>query len=235
MGRLAALTLALLTAVAHAQEGTEVGVRLDTLSGRLKEAKAVKVVFAATLKADDKQVGSAEGEVMVAKGNKARVQMKTVIDGKSEQLLLIADGKDKQLIVDGRAQNELLEPNLTANLHAVFRKSGLMHAILLPLDDKAPPDLDKILKISKDKFIGITKEEKRSVYKCEYVLGALDKEFNVELWLDNRTQLPLKRVLRSMDGGKSVVIEETTRFEIDPPLAKDIFELKKDKCASGAP
>lgn len=223
---LAFVGVALFATTLLAQEGTEPAVRLDALARALKSAKAVRVRFAGVIKGDDPKTGEAKGELIVAVDNRLRLDMTVDIDGKKEAVLIICDGKQQQVTVAGeRPRTEKIDPKLVDNVHVALRKCGVFFVWLLPFGES--PDLDKVLPLSAARFGEIDRKGKTEVYRCQFKLTIMDQPFDVELWLDNKTNLPLKREIKSSKDGKALVLHETSDIELNPTLNATVFELKK--------
>jgi outer membrane lipoprotein-sorting protein len=206
----------LLPAVAVAGGAGNEGEKLyRDLEKRVGKAEAVSVKFASKLMKDGKEAGHFKGWVGLGKGDKARIEVEGRAEGKDISLGLMSDGKTMKVVTTprGKETEEPLPKNFGAMARTGVSRLGPTAALLLVhrrVQGKEEPDLDKVLRLSDFKLGADAKVEGRDARVIEYkVIVAGDEKVSAKLWLDARTQLPLKREVSGGKGGETVRIVET--------------------------
>lgn len=220
------LALALVPSTILGQEKGEVGEAeklFRKLEGRLTKAETIQLKYKAAVelekaKPDDKDKSpKVEGLLLLQNGNKLRLQM----DGRILPLhepgkaVVMSDGKTMwaglpgPLRLDGKGVKPEKAP---ANLHTAFVASLGREGILMfvmshvaggTLAENLRDDLDRKqaaptgLKMRAPEKVGETDTQ---VIEFRIKLRGDEDEVTVSLWLDAKTDLPVKRALKSKRG-----------------------------------
>lgn len=198
------------------------------LEDQIRAARSLEVHFEA------EQPGTKEPSkflvaLRVADGNRLRMEVRLSRGGKEENSLLVCDGKHlkgtgNRLDTQGKAVPA--PPKLATLLTRGATRLGLPGYFgpgFDPLDEKLDPDafakLDGFRLGAKEKVAG------RDAQAIEYQTEIRDRIL-ITLWLDVKTGLPLKRVLRDAHG-KELLTEVYREFRLNPPLDATLFALPK--------
>jgi outer membrane lipoprotein-sorting protein len=209
---------------------------------KIRSAKSFHLVFDAKFAGDGVQTDM-NGTVYHAAGNKGRMEIETDLTGKSEKWLFVSDGKSLYSLVDGKVaiQNKPLgldevdqsTPGLVARLGVL---NGMFFASTLPDANnpnvkKEPFDLEKIAPAQSFSLGIIEKVGERQAQVVHYriVLAGGKKSFKASVWLDPKTQLPMKRVVEGQTNGKETfrITETYSEFTIDGNYDAKLFEIPK--------
>jgi len=246
--RYAALVLALVPCALCGQEKQEVGQAeklFRKLEERLAKAKTIRLEYKAALEFKDAKPGElgfkgkaprVEGLLLLQKGNKLRLQM----DGRVLPLhdpgkaVVVSDGKTMRAGLPGPIPlrgGERTAEKAPANLHSAFVGSLTREGLLLfvmthvaggTLAENIRDDADrKVPRPTGFKLRGREKVGGVLTQAIEFrikVSGWKEEELPVTLWLDAKTSLPVKRVLRYEAGGRVVgptLTETYQSFKLD--------------------
>jgi hypothetical protein len=148
-------------------------------------------------------------------------------------VLFITDGKVGYSKVDDMA-NVDPDPKKIAQvdklLPAMIARAGLA-AVLMAIRSADPNkqedfDLDKDAAIKNFKFGAKEMVDQRNAQVVEYEIDLKGKKAKASVWIDTKTQLPLKRVLMLEEMGQNVTITETySTFIVDGKLDPKLFEI----------
>lgn len=206
------------------------GAGLDAMRSTLEKAGTLRMTFQSEVETD-KGKDSVKGVMTIGEGNRARIEIKMSLGGKTVNLTLISDGKTTQHIVDGKRPLESpTDPKLRKNVIAMIESGG----VAIPLFVLRPfatirtkkggdgPDLEKSLKVSNIK----QKETEKGVFAHDLHVDGKAR-FRVELTIDAANNLPVRRVLEVVKGADRATVRETYTVEVEPMLTGDVFELRK--------
>ena len=243
--RYTALVLALVPCALFGDETPEVGQAeklFRKLEERLAKAKTIQLKYKAALEPKDAKPGEkdkaprVEGLLLLQKGNKLRLQM----DGRVLPLhephnaVVVSDGKTMRaaglagpIPLEGGKRRVEKAP---ANLHSAFVGSLTREGLLLfvmthvaggTLAENLRDDLDKkqpsptgFKMRGREKVGGVLTQAIEFRIK---ISGGRGEELPVTLWLDAKTALPVKRIVRYEAGGKVVgtLAETYEAFRLD--------------------
>lgn len=195
----------------------------------IRDAKSIKTTF--QIEADlDKNSGKINGDISVAEGNKARIHAAGNFGGTERVMVIVADGV-QQLYGETstpKAEPRPVSPDLSKALAQIVARGGVMAAIEFQ-EDKGPFNLDKLLpvsdfKLGKKEMIGLREAQ---AVNCT-VKPPDGRTIQMTVWLDSKTNLPLKRLLSvNADKGVNRVTEVYTEITLNPMLDAKLFELPK--------
>jgi outer membrane lipoprotein-sorting protein len=173
-----------------------------------------------------------KGRLLLGGGQKARLELTWLRDGKENMDLLIADGK--QLIgvgeheaIDTKGKPVPVSRTLTALLGQYAARLGLLPVLTAEGVKGEKYDIDQ--HIPADNFY-LGRREKvggREAQVIEFERKQRDGREVLTLWLDAATGLPLKRVTERTLGARSRTTEVYREFTVNPRLDPALFVLPK--------
>ncbi len=224
----------LLAAPADAQK--EADQPLRQLEEKLSKAKSLHLGFEVALEGDGGKSGKFKGTLDCQEGGKARLEIKGEGEGKPFGMLMVSDGQRMSVTGAGPAREPQEAPKkLNEILRATVARSGLLLPLFAvetsPAGEKPKePDVDEMFKVSDVKLGKKEKVDGKEAQAVEYNLAikAMKEPLAVTVWLDPKTGLPLKRVLKGkQEGGTMTVTETYTDVALDRKMEAKTFELPK--------
>jgi len=224
--------LAAVPALAPAQGGDEAKKLFEAMEERLMKAKSVSLGFSIKGEVDAKEIVATKGSLILTQGDRARFIAAWNAEGKELKAMLCSDGKRARathwIAQEAIKNKEVPTPkNLGAMLTRTLSRSGLYLGIkTLEIGDALKIELkpDKLFPILNLKLGGKEKVEGRETRVLSYKY----QNFEVTLWVDPLTHLPLKRVLTARKKDAEVrLIELYTGIKTDAKLDAKQFELPK--------
>jgi outer membrane lipoprotein-sorting protein len=224
---LAPLVLLLVLPGAEPNEAEKLFRQMET---KLAKAKTVDCAYEARVEADE--AVTMKGTLLLGEGNKFRWEVNFESGGMKEKFTWVGDGAKMTVILNGDAK----PPEDVDKEGGVFWRAAVARTTMISFFwDHWWAD-DEYLQLSAFKLRKKEMIDKQEVQVVQYTLTlkkAKEEKVEVSVWIDTKTQLPLKRVLTgSMPGsmlGKKMTITETyTKFEIDGKIDPKQFELPKE-------
>jgi len=222
---LALLVLILAAAPARAQEG-EAEKLYRAMEKKILAAESLALEFNSQVTVDDKKF-TVKGTIYVAAGNKTRLDLESELFQLGGKSLIVTNGKSKYSKVGNLVFHEGPFPAKGEVLLALIARFGAGAAAL---EQKiATADLDKDFPVKNFKLGVKEMVGKREAQVVQYLLQ--DKKIGdlaeVTVWIDTKTQLPLKRAMAEKDEkGKEVRSTETYRvFTVDSKLDGKLFDI----------
>jgi outer membrane lipoprotein-sorting protein len=224
-----ALTLLAIGLPSSAQENE--GEKLfRKLEQQVRSAKGLKVVFDVDGQFG-KETAKTKGYLLVAEGNKGRLEIKTTVGDKTQMEQMIADGKDSAFLEGGKIVGERrpVDPASTEAALAIGIRAGVLAILQVGPDPKNKFDIDKVLPASDFKLGAKEKIAEREAQVVTYKLAPpMGDPMQITLWIDTKTELPLKRTtLGKVKDVKMSAVEVYTEFAVNPTFDAKIFELPK--------
>ena len=198
---------------------------------RLAKANSLECAFTITTQhpeaaGEPREVRSLEGSLLLAEGNRIRLEMNERTEGRPLFHLMASDGR-RLLWGDMNNPPRLVEEKPSATLNADFltmlTRTGLyMSTMPLPPVPAGARDRFPVsgLRLGRTEQVG-GREAQRLEYRL-FVKGQKDPEgkdlpFPVSVWLDRQTSLPLRRVVRMRVLGMTelVILETYGRLVLD--------------------
>jgi hypothetical protein len=226
--RVAALLL-LPVSAAQGQDGAQ--KLYEAMTQKLAKAKAHKFDF----EIDGFSGKSAikwKGTMILAAGNRLKVIFAGQ-DGKFQvSSTIVSDGQTlaEQDEYDGKPGmrtldvKEMLVDRVIGHLGPIGAYFGIIN-ILRPQKNAGE------LKLSGFKTVGKDKVGDRDANVIEYQFPYTSKEFPMtcKLWLDEQTNVPLKRIVEAIEDGQVEfrAVETYSGWELDPKLPEGMFALPK--------
>ena len=180
---------------------------------------------------------SMKGRLLLAQGNKMRMDLAGSFMGKEGKVSMISDGTTMRMTSnDLPSKDQAATKELSLIGFASLSRAGIFVPLFMSVKTKAPGekpdpfDIDKQLAISdlklgkKEMVAG--KETQALEYKL--LLKSSPEPFLVTLWLDTKTHLPVKRVLTAKKDKEELTVTETyTKAVSDEKIADKEFALPK--------
>lgn len=218
---------------ALAQESSEAEKLFRKMEKNLAAAKSVRVAFEGTAEgiADVRGTLKYKGTLVLAAGNKARLDLDAEAGGKKRPMSLRSDGA--KMTDDGGTANT--PEHLFEEMIGFLKHGGYMAGYVFSSSDAGGKRSVAALKASGFRLGDKEKVGKREAQLIEYQL-ALEKapedapklSLSEKLWLDAETNLPLKRVLSGKLMDKEFKYTETySEFALNPKVDDKVFELPK--------
>jgi outer membrane lipoprotein-sorting protein len=218
-----------------AQPDTGAERLFQRMEQELATAKAVECVF--ELKSEAGEGVDFKGRLLLVEGNKLRLEMENPKQGARTKMVVVSDGT-KLMAAAGGARKELPELPKSLNqeivkvlAHAGGRMLGRGVIIPEPSEDREAKGKRFADRLQPSGF-KLGKKEKldgREAQVVEYELrveGEADSA-TIAVWIDTKTNLPLKRTLSDKKGGKLIYTETYTQLSVGGQLDKKEFELPK--------
>jgi outer membrane lipoprotein-sorting protein len=218
----------------HADVKNEAERLFRKMEMTLKSAKSVECSFEAKGEGGKAADGSAKGSLTLGEGNKSRLEMTLKKGAEVEKIALICDG-EKMMSPDDKTRKVPAPKWLNDLYRAALVRSG-PSLRLSRIDNGAneqPQELkvDDVLKVSNFKLGKKEKIDDKEAQAIHYNLGfeEFKDPLTVTLWIDTKTNLPIKRELIGKEGDDKVILTETySKFSIDEKIDPKKFELPKD-------
>ena len=182
--------------------------------------------------------GAFKGRLVVAQGNKVRIEMSGEGGGKTMDILSVSDGA-KMVTVDNKKSQPIQDTpkNLGKQVLAGSARGGIFVPMWLAVQvvpegkDPREVDLEESIKVADFKLGKKEKVEDKEAQVIEYVLTAASaggEKINAAVWVDVKTHVPLKRSLTAKIGDKQLTVTETySKVAVDGKLDDKTFELPK--------
>jgi outer membrane lipoprotein-sorting protein len=226
------LTLAsLLLVTAASAEGPKPDPEkmLRDMEQKIRKAKAMKLVLEAEDKSGQK-VRKLSGSVVLAEGNKVRMEVTQTTADKKETWKFICNGKQavgdggpfttdgKVMDVPREGLNDVFVPMIARCGFSVLLGPGL------GVGEKF--DIDKVAPLG-----GVTlgPREKVGTREAQVVRfrTKLKERVAITVWIDPKTLLPIKRLLKWEIKDGAVLTETYSEHAVEPKIDAKVFELPK--------
>ena len=227
---LTAMALVALACPVFAQQN-EAEKLFRAMEKQVKESKTIKVGFDVDADLGKAAAAKLKGSLVVAPGNKARLDAKGTFEGKERSVLMLADGK-QQLYSENNepAKPRALEFDISTVVPQILARGGVFAMFETAPDKKDAFDIDKFLPATDFKLGAREKVGAREAQPVQYTLKpGPDRLVQVTVWLDLKTNVPLKRVLVGTNPDKQMitVTETYTEIALNPAVEDKIFEMPK--------
>jgi len=221
---LALLVLILAAAPARAQEG-EAEKLYRAMEKKILAAESLALEFNSEMTHDDKKF-TLKGTIYVAAGNKTRLDLESELFQLGGETLIVTNGKSKYAKVGNLVFDEGPFPPTGEVLLALIARGSASNAAM---EQKIPTaELDKDFPVKNFKLGVKEMVGKREAQVVQYLLQ--DKKIGdlaeVTVWIDTKTQLPLKRAIAGKKDTKIGDLTETYRvFTVDSKLDGKLFDI----------
>lgn len=218
--------IACFTVPVLAQDGGDPNVRYPAMRNALARAKTLVVDFESELVTEKEKV-PVKGKLILAEGNRLRVETTYELGGMTVEVKIVSDGKTTRTTRSGgKTKEKETKANQNANFLAMLERAGFAVPMftITAAKGKGDPDMTKLLQVSNLKRLGV---EDAKLYHLGYQLTIEDKvRFNVETFTDLSTNLPVRRVITVDKGADAVTVRETYRIQRDVDIKGGTFTLE---------
>jgi outer membrane lipoprotein-sorting protein len=221
---LALLVLIPAAALARAQEA-EAEKLYRAMEKKIRVARTLVVEFNSEI-AEEKKKFTVKGTIHIAAGNKTRLDLESEIFELGGKTFVVTNGKAKYAKVGNVVYRD---GPFTPEGEVMFALIARFGAANAAMEKKiATPELDKEFPVKNFKLGVKEMVDKREAQVVHYQihLKEHDESHDVSLWLDTKTQLPLKRVTKEKADGNKLQTNEIYRaFTVDSKLDGKLFEI----------
>ena len=219
------------------QAGDDPSVRMKAMEEKIAKADSLQVTLDSKFESSKgKGSGTIQGTLTLGAGDKARAELNLNFMGKAMKIQMVSDGTKMVESIDGKAKPaKETTKHFRDTMTAVLARSGFSAGFLLAganqVDkvDKEDNPLKMVL-VSDFKKLKVEKIGDRDALVIQYKLTMKGADIapTGTVWLDLKTNLPLKRVIRAEMGSETMTLTENySNFRINPKLDDKLFELPK--------
>jgi len=221
---LALLVLILAATPARAQEG-EAEKLYRAMEKKILAAESLALDFNSEITEDDKKF-TVKGTIYVAAGNKTRLDLESELFQLGGKTLIVTNGESRYAKVGNLVFHEGPFPPKGEVLLALIARFG---AAFAAMEKKiATADLGKDFPVKNFKLGVKEMVGKREAQVVQYqienkIIGNLAE---ASVWIDTKTQLPLKRTMAEKQESKEIRTTETYGvFTVDSKLDGKLFDI----------
>jgi hypothetical protein len=229
---LAPLMLMLVLPGADPNEGEKLFRQMET---KLMKAKTAECIYEAKLDMFGKG-GALKGTMLVGDGSKSRIEMTVSFDNKDEKMTMLCDGsKMRSEGPRGPSKADDVPKGFGEMMRATLARSGV--GVPMIFIARVGEDKNKEFKVDEEFRVADFKlgkkemvgKQEAQIVEHTLMLKGDQKPIAVSVWIDTKTQLPLKRVLTATMGDmKMTITENYTKLELDGKIDPKQFELPKE-------
>src|SRR5262245_18907747 len=178
-----------------------------------------------------------KGRLLVAQGNKMRLELDGSIKGKPGKMAMVSDGTKMRMSGDtGPGKDQETPKQLSEIALASVTRSGVFVPIFLlvevaePGKKPEPFDFDKQFSFSDIKLGKKESVSGKEAQALDYKLTtkAAKEPLAVTVWIDVETNQPVKRVITLKEGAETFTITETYAHAVlDDKIDDKEFQLPK--------
>lgn len=184
---------------------------------KVLDAKAFKIAVDANFKGKTRS-GTMKGTIIVASGNKVRVELTMTFGNRANELKMVCDGKKMASTSRGKTRTQDVEKDFAAKIRDAIVRIGPTASVTRGSGRPVQPH-----KLSGFALGGKETIAKRQAQIIKYNLTQGDEVLNITAWIDAKTKLPLKRVVTR--EGRDGKVTESTAFTLNPKLDAKTFKL----------
>ena len=202
---------------------------------KLTKANTLQVLF--ETKVEGAKTGSLKGTLTLAAGNKAYVDLTGELDGKPIKLRVVSDGVNQRTGVEEKdARRRPTPKGFNDTLTAAFTgdaQASITIVSLVPArgrrshqNSRDVSRAGRFLKLGKAWRWSMASRPRPPLNISS--ISRRDAPVQVTLWLDAKTNLPIRRIMRMMVQGKSITFTENyPSFVLNGTVDGKLFELPK--------
>lgn len=193
-------------------------------------------VTLATGKADAKP-DTLKGRLLVAAGDKMRLELAGTVGGRAGKLVMVSDGTRMRVTNEDRpGKDQDTTRKLGEITLASVARTGVFVPLFLTIDmredgkEPEPFELEKQFQVSDLKLGKKEAVGGRDAQAVDYTVAVKgNKEpLAVTVWVDEKTHLPVKRTVRVKEGAETMTVTETyARAAVGEKLDDKEFALPK--------
>jgi outer membrane lipoprotein-sorting protein len=206
------------------------------MEAKMVKAKTIDCTF--DVKVEAEKTGTMKGTLLLGEGNKVRMEMAGEFGGMKGKITMISDGTKMKAIGEGAPARPAEDTPkwMSEAMRALLARAGV--ALPFMMHSPRPPEKEKEFKVDdhftvSDFKLGkkemVDKQEAQVVQYTLMLKMPKEEKVDASVWIDTKTQLPLKRVFTAtMDGKKFTITETYTKMDVDGKIDPKQFELPKE-------
>lgn len=179
-----------------------------------------------------------KGRLLVARGNKLRLELDGSIMGKSGKAAFVSDGTKMLMTGMGPGKPQQANKHLTEIVLASVSRAGIVLPLFFAAEVKKAGEKPKPFNLEKDYTVSGFKLGKKEMvagvmaqaidYKIR-MRGGKD-QVDITVWVDAKTHLPVKRLVRLKRDTENLTVTETyTKAALDEKIDGKEFTLPKSE------
>jgi outer membrane lipoprotein-sorting protein len=233
------LTLALLVAAAWpaVAEENDAEKLFRVMEKKVNEAKTLKIRFDANITGADAKKWNLKGTLVLGEGDRFRVESEGKLFGEETKFTVVSDGTGAKSFGytkapgqpnKDRSETEKPPKGAGAYFRAALPRNGFFVSFL-NMDKRGDRSAD-LFEPSDFKLAGEAKVGEQDTKVIQYTVKVKGKDGNapsVKLWLDAKTNLPVKLALTGGGSDITDITETYSEFSIDAKVDAKLFELPK--------
>jgi outer membrane lipoprotein-sorting protein len=218
--------------IAPAAEPNEAEKLFREMEAKVTKAKSIECVYEFKIEAGGR-TGSAKGTLLIGEGNKVRVETSGEFAGMKENNTKVSDGMKGVLDVNKNSPPQSVPKWLHEAHRAAITRAGLLEPAFVvqpPGQKDTEFQLESKYQVADFKLGKKEQVGEQEAQVIQYTLKASGNRvtFAVSVWVDTKTQLPLKRVFTGMLDDQKISVSETfTKLNLDAKIDPKQFELPK--------
>jgi len=228
--------ISLVAAVLIPAQADSAEAQFKKMEQQILKAKTLQSELDIVAKGDKETFMAVKGRIAIAQGGKIRLELEGEVQKDKDKMTMVSDGK--QMVMDsskrpGKSQDA--QKQMTEITLAAMARSGIVPVLFFASDrsdekEDKTFDIDKMFKITDLKLGKKGAIDGKETQAIEYKLTPkLAKEtMTMTVWIDVKTNLPVKRVAESKEGDKMFTITETYgKLTLDGKVDDKEFVLPK--------
>jgi outer membrane lipoprotein-sorting protein len=241
MRLLLSLALLVVTAWPAAAGENEAEKLFRGMEKNVREAKTLQLHFDATITDGNAEKWNAKGTLVLGEGDKLRMESESKLSGFEVKFTIVSDGTDMMRSdstkAPGKPKDDRTKTDKSPKDFGVYFRGALprdgLFVSFQNLDRRGDFPAD-IFKLSDFKLAGKETIGERNTQVLQYTITMKEKGKNKEpnvlsmkMWLDAKTNLPVKMAMTGGRSGITDVTETYSEFTIDGKVDAKSFELPK--------
>lgn len=201
---------------------------VNSVEKKVASAKSLKVEFTAELKEAERGF-TIKGKVLIAKGNKLNLNASMKMGDNENKMTAISDGKDVALTQRGMTKTDPVPEKYTQRIQKMMGSIGPAMTMFTAVRSPSSKSKVRLYEASDFKLGKAEKLGKRETKVLNYKLTRGTQQLQVKVWIDAKTNLPVKRVIRPLgeEAKRGGYIEEMTTYTLNPKVDDKAFKLPK--------
>jgi outer membrane lipoprotein-sorting protein len=217
-----------------AAEPNEAEKLFREMDKKVTSAKSLECTFEAKVEGG-KEAGTIKGSLMLTEGNKSRLEMSFEHSGKTDKETMVSDGTKMGPLSDKTPKGRQDAPKwLNDAYRGALGRSGLTVPLMFitrvgeqPKEFKADDEFKvSDFKLGKKEKVG---DQEAQAIQYKLAIKEFPEPLTATVWIDTKTNLPLKREITAKKGDEKLTVTETySALKIDPKIDPKKFEFPKE-------
>lgn len=221
--------------VVGAEQEPTAKATFEQMEQQVLKAKTLHIQLEFKASKDKENAMDLKGHMVIAPGDKVRLEVEGTVRGKANKMTIISDGMQQQMKSNDRApQTSETKKGLSGLTTLALARLGIVPALFMaaPADGNGKEETDPAkqfvvgdFKLGKKDKIG-TIEAQTVTYQIS--VKGINEPFSTIVWIDTKTHLPLKREIVIKDGPDTITMTETyDKLTLDGKIDDKQFTLTK--------